>query len=120
MSVPHSEPTFGSLLREHRLAAGLTQEMLAERSGVSQRAIQLLEADSVRPRRSTIGHLTEALSIAGPDRAELDRMATPLPRARLAATSGGARARRDRPESLTSARPQLTDDDREHGLLALP
>jgi non-specific serine/threonine protein kinase len=94
--------------------------MLAERSGVSQRAIQLLEADSVRPRRSTIGHLTEALSITGPDRDDLERMATPLPRGRLAATSGGARARSDGPASLTEARPQLTDDDREHGLLALP
>src|SRR3954471_23205748 len=77
MSVPQSEPTFGSLLREHRLAAGLTQEALAERSGVSARGIQLLEAGTVRPRRSTIADLARALSLAGPDREEIERAAAP-------------------------------------------
>ena len=35
--------TFGALLRHHRLAAGLTQEALAERSGLSARGVQDLE-----------------------------------------------------------------------------
>ena len=34
---------FGELLRRHRLAAGLTQEALAERAGISVRAITDLE-----------------------------------------------------------------------------
>ena len=46
MSVPRGKATFGSLLREHRLAAGLTQEALSERSGVSPRTIQEIEAGS--------------------------------------------------------------------------
>jgi transcriptional regulator with XRE-family HTH domain len=35
--------TFGALLRQHRLEAGLTQEGLAERAGVSARGVQDLE-----------------------------------------------------------------------------
>src|SRR5207245_2667638 len=35
--------TFGVLLRRHRVAAGLTQEALAERAGVSVRALSDLE-----------------------------------------------------------------------------
>jgi transcriptional regulator with XRE-family HTH domain len=38
MSVPRDAFTFGSLLREHRRAVGLTQEALADRSGVSTRS----------------------------------------------------------------------------------
>jgi len=36
-------PTFGTLLRRRRVAAGFTQEALAERSGLSARAISDLE-----------------------------------------------------------------------------
>src|SRR5947209_16430817 len=39
---PHP-PTFGELLRRHRVAAGLSQEALAERTGLSVDAIGLLE-----------------------------------------------------------------------------
>ena len=38
-------PSFGELLRQRRLAAGLTQEALAERAGVSAKAISDLERD---------------------------------------------------------------------------
>ena len=54
MSVPRDAETFGSLLRTYRRAAGLTLEALAERSGVSTRAIQHLEASGVRPRHATV------------------------------------------------------------------
>ena len=40
------EYAFGALLREHRLTAGLTQAMLAERSGLSSRGIQIWSAGS--------------------------------------------------------------------------
>jgi DNA-binding XRE family transcriptional regulator len=35
--------SFGELLRGHRLAAGLTQQALAERAGVSVEAVSTLE-----------------------------------------------------------------------------
>jgi len=41
--VTESTTTFGALLRQHRLAAGLTQEQLAERAGMSVFGIQKLE-----------------------------------------------------------------------------
>jgi transcriptional regulator with XRE-family HTH domain len=43
------EETFGALLRGHRLAAGLTQAMLAEKAGISTRGIQDLERVSSQP-----------------------------------------------------------------------
>lgn len=36
-------PAFGALLRRYRLAAGLTQEALAERAGLSGDAVGVLE-----------------------------------------------------------------------------
>ena len=40
---PDQHRTFAALLRRHREAAGLTQEALAERAGLSTRAIAYLE-----------------------------------------------------------------------------
>jgi len=61
MSAPSWEATFGSLLRAHRLTVGLTQEALAERSGVSLRTIQELESGHAQPRRATALSLMVAL-----------------------------------------------------------
>ena len=48
--------SFGELLRRRRLAAGLTQEALAERAGISAKAVSDLERDPERaPRLDTIG-----------------------------------------------------------------
>jgi predicted ATPase/DNA-binding XRE family transcriptional regulator len=58
-----SPPTFGVLLRRHRLAAGLTQEALAERAGVSTRGLQLLERDRTAPRAETVRLLADALGL---------------------------------------------------------
>ena len=50
--------TFGTALRRHRVAAGLTQEELAERAGVSARGIQDLESGARRsPRQATVRRL---------------------------------------------------------------
>jgi predicted ATPase/DNA-binding XRE family transcriptional regulator len=70
--MSEAETLFGDLLREYRVAAGLTQEALAERAGLSTRGISDLERTIRRaPRRDTIRLLAEALSLAGPERAAL-------------------------------------------------
>lgn len=57
-------PPFARLLRQYRLAAGLTQEGLAERSGLSIRAISDLERGlKVVPRRDTVELLAGALNL---------------------------------------------------------
>jgi predicted ATPase len=59
--------SLGSLLRRHRLAAGLTHERLAELSTVSVRAISDLERGvSRRPHTETVALLADALQL-GPD-----------------------------------------------------
>ena len=63
---PTSSPKFGDLLRRCRLAAGLTQEELAERAQVSPRAISDLERGlRNRPWRDTVQLLTTAGSRSG-------------------------------------------------------
>ncbi|MGH2613828.1 MAG: ATP-binding protein [Thermomicrobiales bacterium] len=61
---------FGELLREHRLAADLTQEALAERAGLSARGISDLERGArSHPYRETLNLLVSALGLTGIDRA---------------------------------------------------
>ncbi len=43
MEIALKPEEFGALLRQHRLAAGLMQEALAERAGLGVRSIQGLE-----------------------------------------------------------------------------
>src|SRR5262249_27888484 len=60
---PEGRGAFGVLLRRHRLAAGLTQEALAERAGLGVRTIQGLEEGESRPRRATLRRLAAALAL---------------------------------------------------------
>src|SRR4051794_35715388 len=71
--TPHLDPVaFGDLLRRQRLAAGLTQEALAERAGLSVRGISDLERGiHAHPQRETVRMLAEALGVDGPARAAL-------------------------------------------------
>jgi non-specific serine/threonine protein kinase len=63
---------FGAALRRHRLAAGLTQEALAERAGVSARAVSDLERGLARaPHRDTVARLGEALGLGDNEATEL-------------------------------------------------
>ena len=62
MSVQKSV-SFGAMLRHGRVAAGLTQEVLAERSGLGLRTIQGLERGETQPRRETLRRLTKALQL---------------------------------------------------------
>jgi len=64
--------SFAELLKQHRLAAGLSQEALAERAGVSARAISDLERSLHRaPYPDTIRLLAEALGLSSETRAKL-------------------------------------------------
>jgi tetratricopeptide (TPR) repeat protein/transcriptional regulator with XRE-family HTH domain len=57
-------PDFGTLLRALRMSAGLSQEELADRSGLSIRAISNLERGRVRwPYRHTLRSLADALEL---------------------------------------------------------
>jgi predicted ATPase/transcriptional regulator with XRE-family HTH domain len=68
--------SFGDLLRSHRLAAGLTQEALAERAGLSTRGISDLERGvRTQPYRETLRQLVVALGIGGEDRVAFLRAA---------------------------------------------
>ena len=63
---------FADLLRRYRLAAGLTQEELAARAGLSPKGISDLERGArTRPRRDTIALLADALGLADSDRTAL-------------------------------------------------
>ncbi|MEV6006184.1 helix-turn-helix transcriptional regulator [Streptomyces sp. NPDC051976] len=85
-----SEGGFGELLRARRGGAALTQEELAERSGLSVRAIRDLEHGRVaRPRRETVRMLATALGLRDDDREELlllARQGSPAARLRPAVT----------------------------------
>ena len=68
--TPPTPPRFGTLLKTLRTAAGLTQEALAERAGVSVRGLQDLErGQSQTPRRDTVELLAAALGLSALDRA---------------------------------------------------
>src|SRR5829696_3553637 len=64
--------SFAALLRRYRVAAGLSQEALAERAGLSARAISDLERGVRRaPYRETVSLLADALGLRDGDRAAL-------------------------------------------------
>jgi predicted ATPase len=118
------EPTFGELLREFRLAAGISQEELAERARLSSGAISTLERSAHRaPQHQTLGLLAEGLRLDAGGRARLETAAA-LGRRR------GARARPDGagndgtpvlgnvPKVLTSFRGRDAELERLDGLLA--
>lgn len=68
MRAPSSSD-FGTLLRHHRLAAGLSQEALAERARMSTNGISALERGYRRsPQRETIGLLAGALALSDEQR----------------------------------------------------
>ena len=63
MSEEH-DGGFGVRLRQHREAAGLTQEQLAERAGLTPNAISALErGERRRPYPQTVRALVDALGL---------------------------------------------------------
>jgi len=70
--------TFGTLLKHYRMAAGLTQEALAERASLSTRAVSDLERGLSRaPHYDTLDLLTTAMSLSAEQRAALFAAARP-------------------------------------------
>jgi tetratricopeptide (TPR) repeat protein/transcriptional regulator with XRE-family HTH domain len=63
--------SLGALLKRYRRAAGLTQEVLAERAGYSAVYIGMLERGERTPQRTTIEALAEALGLDPHERAHL-------------------------------------------------
>ena len=84
--------SFGALLRQYRLAIGLTQESLAQRAGLSVHGIHKLEVGVTHPYRDTAQRLIAALQLGAADEARLRSAARPAPR-------------RDRQRALTRAAP---------------
>jgi predicted ATPase/DNA-binding XRE family transcriptional regulator len=67
---------FANLLRQHRLAAKLTQEELAERAGLSARGISDLERGARNhPHRETVRLLANALGLSDTERSAFVRVA---------------------------------------------
>jgi tetratricopeptide (TPR) repeat protein/transcriptional regulator with XRE-family HTH domain len=83
-------PTFGLLLKRHRRAAGMTQEELAERTGVSVRAISDLERGLRQPRRDTLQLLLDTLQLGADEQARLVAAASTAPSASEGAGSRGS------------------------------
>jgi DNA-binding XRE family transcriptional regulator len=66
----------GRQVKRERMAHGLTQEALAERAGLSARAISDLERGVNRaPRKETLRLLAEALQLTSESRAQLEEAA---------------------------------------------
>jgi predicted ATPase/transcriptional regulator with XRE-family HTH domain len=96
---------FGQALRTYRRAAGLTQEELAERAGVSPRSISGLErGEGVTPRRDTVTLLGTALGLSATDQQTLESMIVRIrgPRGLDVAPAVAEPARPNVPRSLNS------------------
>src|SRR5262245_40499342 len=62
--------SFGELLRRYRASAGLTQEELAEKAGLSKRGIGALETgERLGPQKETVDRLADALELDPSNRA---------------------------------------------------
>jgi len=77
---PSAPVRFGEILRQHRRAAGLTQEGLAERAGLSEHGIQKLESGATHPLRDTADRLSRALKLPDQEDALFKMAARPKPR----------------------------------------
>lgn len=71
-----TECDFGRYLQRVRHLSGLTQDQLAEMSGLSSRCISDLERGiNASPRASTVGRLCDALRLDARDREQMIRVA---------------------------------------------
>jgi tetratricopeptide (TPR) repeat protein/transcriptional regulator with XRE-family HTH domain len=95
--------TFAALLREMRTQAQLTQEELAEASGVRPRSISDLERGvAVTPQRETIRRLADALNMTGPVRAQFEAVARGRAVPAAVGVGGAAAATRTLPHDVAS------------------
>jgi transcriptional regulator with XRE-family HTH domain len=97
-------PGFGSLLRRHRVTAGLSQAELAERAGLSTDGVGALETGRRgSPRPYTVRALADALALAEPERTRL--FAAAQGPAVLATAQAAERARVPRDREFLPAPP---------------
>ena len=97
---------WGELLRHYRGRAGITQDELARRAGISSRTIQDLERGRVAvPRRTTMELLARALGLGPEERATLAATGMP-PGVAHSATAEGQRG-------LPTPRTPMVDRERE-------
>jgi class 3 adenylate cyclase/tetratricopeptide (TPR) repeat protein/transcriptional regulator with XRE-family HTH domain len=95
---------FGAHLRRYRASAGLTQEALAERAGLSVRGIADLERGARRfPHFHTLKCLAEALELAPDDRVALMAAGQRRPESAEAGTSSASARRCSRCERENAA-----------------
>lgn len=70
-------PSFGALLKSYRIRAGMSQELLAQRAGLSVETISSLERGARRnPYRDTIALLATALAASEAERTRLESAAS--------------------------------------------
>lgn len=75
------DETIGQLLRAYRVAAGLTQSVLAQRASVGEQTIGYLERDLVRrPQQETLKRLIVALELSADEQQRLERARRRQPR----------------------------------------
>ena len=71
-----TQPTLGDLVKHARREAGLTQEALAARTGLSARAISDLERNVIQaPRATTVQLLVSALALSAREREHFEKVA---------------------------------------------
>jgi tetratricopeptide (TPR) repeat protein/transcriptional regulator with XRE-family HTH domain len=121
---PSSE--LGELLRQHRLASGLSQEELAEKSGLSVRTIANLEHGRIaRPHRRSVSSVAEALGLPRQERDRLERASRLRAHDRSAAEVGAETGQQREaippsviPRQLPAALPQFAGRSGELAALA--
>jgi predicted ATPase/DNA-binding XRE family transcriptional regulator len=95
--------SFGTLLRQLRIAARLSQEALAESAGISAAAIGAYERGvRAAPHRDSVELLADALGLAGERLAEFKAAARPKPRAHRAFNLDPAAPARTLPPEMTT------------------
>src|SRR5262249_1002544 len=68
--------SFAELLRRYRVSAGLTQEDLAEKAGLSKRGIGALETgERSAPQQATLKRLANALALSDTQRSQFEAVA---------------------------------------------
>jgi non-specific serine/threonine protein kinase len=108
MTATDKPGAFGVLLQQYRAAAGLSQEELAERAGLSRRGISDLERGQRRsPHLATVRRLADTLNLDRAQRAALiasahAATATPLATSPTADLGTDAQAHDNLPVQLTS------------------
>ena len=87
------EGGFGALLHRHRAAAGLTHEELAERAGLSVRALRDMErGHTQRPYPHSVRLVADALTLTDQARAQLLKAARGEANGAAGASAAGASA----------------------------